>query len=134
MQMLFAGSYTEGGDFRDAAISGIVRFYRRVQEWITSDAESRYAPNHADEDKARRTIHKAIKRVGDDLPVLGFNTSIAALMGALNTLRNCHLSTQVHQEVARLCVLILAPIAPFLARARTIGRIIQRAPAGLAEI
>ena len=36
LQMLFAGSYTEGGDFRDAAISGILRFYRRVWEWVTT--------------------------------------------------------------------------------------------------
>ena len=53
--------------------------------------------------------------MSDDLPVLGFNTSIAALMGALNTLRDCHLSAAVHQEIARLYVLILAPLAPFLA-------------------
>jgi len=114
MQMLFAGSYTEGGDFRDAAISGIVRFQRRVWEWVTRGAQSN-APDPADADRARRTIHKTIKRVSDDLPVLGFNTSIAALMGALNTLRDYHLSTTVHQEIARLYVLILAPIAPFLA-------------------
>ncbi|HTP08489.1 MAG TPA: leucine--tRNA ligase [Anaerolineae bacterium] len=113
MQMLFAGSYTEGGDFRDAAISGIVRFYRRVYEWVTSSAEA--APVPADEEKARRTIHKTIRRMSDDLPVLGFNTSIAALMGALNTLRDCQLSAAVHHEAARLYVLILAPIAPFLA-------------------
>ena len=34
LQMLFAGSYTTGGDFRDAAISGLVRFHRRVWEWV----------------------------------------------------------------------------------------------------
>ncbi len=115
MQMLFAGSYTEGGDFRDAAISGIVRFYRRVWEWVTADVEAGLASSPADEDQARRMIHKTIKRLNEDLPVLGFNTSIAALMRALNTLRECHLSPPVHQEVARLYVLILAPIAPFLA-------------------
>jgi leucyl-tRNA synthetase len=60
-------------------------------------------------------VHKAIKRLGEDLPVLGFNTSIAALMGTLNTLRDCHLSPPAHREIARLYVLILAPIAPFLA-------------------
>ncbi len=113
MQMLFAGSYTEGGDFRDAAISGIVRFYRRVCDWVTSSVAA--APDPADEAKARRTIHKTIKRISDDLPALGFNTSIAALMGALNTLRDCRLTESVHQEVTRLYVLILAPIAPFLA-------------------
>jgi leucyl-tRNA synthetase len=115
MQMLFAGSYAEGGDFRDAAISGIVRFYRRVWEWVTGGAAANLAPAPADEDKAHRTVHKTIKRLSDDLPVLGFNTAIAALMGALNTLRDCRLSAQVHQEMARLYVLILAPLAPFLA-------------------
>jgi leucyl-tRNA synthetase len=111
--MLFAGSYIEGGDFRDAAISGIVRFYRRVWEWVTDGASAGAA--EADRDQARRAIHKTIKHVSDDLPALGFNTAIAALMGALNTLRDCRLSPPDHREVARLYVLILAPIAPFLA-------------------
>lgn len=126
-QMLFAGSYTEGGDFRDAAIGGIVRFYRRVWEWVTQYGEpaspdAQPAQHHgmlhssiSDDVKARRAVHKAIMRVGDDIPALGFNTAIAALMGTLNTLRECRLSLQVHHEVARLYVLILAPIAPFLA-------------------
>jgi leucyl-tRNA synthetase len=114
LQMLFAGSYTEGGDFRDAAISGILRFCRRVWDWVTGSTPWSGA-DAADEDRARRTIHKTIKRVSDDLPVLGFNTSIAALMGALNSLRDCRLSAPVHQEVARFYVLILAPLAPFLA-------------------
>jgi len=49
------------------------------------------------------------------LPALGFNTAIATLMETLNTLRECRVSLQVHNEVARLYVLILAPLAPFLA-------------------
>jgi len=114
-QMLFAGSYTEGGDFRDAAIGGIVRFHRRVWEWVTEPSAASGQPAAVDEDKARRAVHKAIKRVGDDIPALGFNTAIAALMETLNTLRECQLSPQVHHEIARLYVLILAPIAPFLA-------------------
>jgi leucyl-tRNA synthetase len=114
-QMLFAGSYTEGGDFRDAAIGGIVRFYRRVWEWVTEPSAASGQPAVVDEVKARRAVHKAIKRVGDDIPALGFNTAIAALMETLNTLRECQLSSQVHREIARLYVLILAPIAPFLA-------------------
>ncbi len=119
MQMLFAGSYTEGGDFRDAAISGIVRFYRRVWEWVTEGAATPSAagraPVQADEDTSRRAVHKVIDRLSRELPSLGFNISIAALMDALNTLRDCRLSEPVHHELARLYVLVLAPIAPFLA-------------------
>jgi leucyl-tRNA synthetase len=112
--VLFMGSYVDGGDWRDAAISGIVRFYRRVWEWITDPVLSA-VPQPDDELAARRTVHHALTRVTDDLPALGFNTAIAALMGALNTLRDCRLTAAVHNEVARLYVLTLAPFAPFLA-------------------
>ncbi len=112
--MLFLGSYTEGGDFRDSAIAGIVRFYKRVWEWATSVGGHPHA-RPEDEAKAHRALHKAIQKVGEDIPALGFNTAIAALMATLNVLRECKLSATVHNELARNYVLLLAPIAPFLA-------------------
>jgi leucyl-tRNA synthetase len=163
-QMLFGGSYTESSDFRDSAISGIVRFHRKVTEWVTSVSaqdgasapsvtagaarpnaldgasapsntagatrpnalDGASAPSNtagadaparadSDEDKARRAIHKAIKKLSEDLPALSFNTAIATLMETMNALRDYKLSPQVHNELARLYVLILAPLAPFLA-------------------
>jgi leucyl-tRNA synthetase len=113
-QMLFGGSYTESSDFRDSAISGIVRFHRKVTDWVTVGSDL-VSAQVVDEDKARRVIHKAIKKVGEDLPALSFNTAIATLMETMNALRDYKLSPQVHHEVARLFVLILAPLAPFLA-------------------
>jgi leucyl-tRNA synthetase len=110
--MLFIGSYTEGGDFRDSAIAGIVRFYRRVWEWVTQQPAAARQP--ADEDLARRALHKTIKKVSDDLPALSFNTAIAAMMETLNALRDFQLSVWVHNELARAYVLLLAPFAPFL--------------------
>jgi leucyl-tRNA synthetase len=111
--MLFIGTYTEGGDFRDSAITGVVRFYKRVWEWVTQPPATGGVP--LDENLARRALHKTIKKVGEDLPALSFNTAIAALMETLNTLRECKLSPAVHRELARNYVLLLAPIAPFLA-------------------
>jgi leucyl-tRNA synthetase len=110
--MLFIGTYSEGGDFRDAAITGIVRFYKRVWEWVTQPPSAGGLP--LDETRARRALHKTVKKVGEDLPALSFNTAIAALMEALNSLRECRLSAAVHHELARLYALLLAPIAPFL--------------------
>ena len=112
--VLFMGAYTEGGDWRDAAITGIARFYRRVWEWVTAGTSLALAPAE-DTAKARRILHKAIQKVGADLPTLGFNTAIATLMETLNALRECRLSPQVHNELARTYALLLAPIAPFLA-------------------
>jgi leucyl-tRNA synthetase len=111
--MLFIGNYSEGGDFRDSAITGIVRFYKRAWEWVTQGAAADGTPG--DEARARRAVHKAIKKVGEDLPALSFNTAIAALMETLNVLRECRLSPAVRHELARAYVLLLAPIAPFLA-------------------
>jgi leucyl-tRNA synthetase len=110
--LLFSGSYTEGGDFRDAAIPGILRFYRRVWDWVTRGAAAEGEPG--DEARARRALHQAIKKTGDDYQALSFNTALAALMEALHTLRDCRLPPAAHQELARAYVLILAPIAPFL--------------------
>ncbi len=125
--VLFMGAYTEGGDWRDAAITGIARFYKRVWEWVTIDLTglAKHPRSEAEvggdlsggphEARARRALHKAIKKVGEDIPALGFNTAIAALMEALNVLRECRLSTQAHNEIARAYMLLLAPIAPLLA-------------------
>ena len=116
--VLFMGSYTEGGDWHDANISGVERFYKRVREWVTGGGTSgtgRTEHEQAAEDTARRALHRAINKVGEDIPALSFNTAVAALMEALNVLRRCSLSPAVHRELARTYVLLLAPIAPFMA-------------------
>jgi leucyl-tRNA synthetase len=121
--LLFSGSYTEGGDFRDAAIPGIVRFYYRVWQWVSREAATDEDPltsaGTADRtpgpERAQRAIHGAVKKLGEDLPALRFNTAIATLMETLNTLRGCALTNQDHAQIARTFVLLLAPIAPFLA-------------------
>ena len=111
--MLFAGDYVEGGDFRDSAISGIVHFYHRLWDWVNAGGST--SPSAESEDRARRALHKAIKKVSEDLPALRFNTAIAILMETVNVLRQSGLSAQMHHELARDLVLLLAPIAPFLA-------------------
>jgi leucyl-tRNA synthetase len=114
MHVLFMGSYTEGGDWRDSAINGIVRYYKRLWEWVTSDATLDEAGD-GDERMARRALHKAIKKVGEDIPALNFNTAIAALMETLNVLRRTRLPVGARAEIGRTYVLLLAPFAPFLA-------------------
>lgn len=113
--VLFMGSYTEGGDWHDANIPGIERFYKRVREWVIAGPGNQTRIEAIEEDLARRTLHKAIKKVGEDISVLSFNTAVAALMEALNVLRKCRLAPKAHTELARMYVLLLAPIAPFMA-------------------
>lgn len=112
--VLFMGSYTDGGDWHDSNIPGVERFYKRVREWVTGGSGDMTRIDQTATDIARRSLHKAIKKVGEDIAALSFNTVIATLMETLNVLRKCRLSPQLHRELARTYVLLLAPIAPFM--------------------
>lgn len=120
--MLFMAPYEEGGDFRDAGIVGVRRFFNRLWEllgeWVTQQSaepscHDEHNPSIAEE--ARRILHRTIKRVTQDMESLSFNTAIAALMEALNGLRPLPLDSRVSREAARTLVLLSAPFAPHLA-------------------
>jgi leucyl-tRNA synthetase len=116
--MLFMGPYEEGGDFRDAGIVGVQRFFNRLWDWVTKPAPRRvsassHQPTHSRQ--ARRVMHYTIKRVSEDIESLSFNTAIAALMEALNELRGLSLEAKLRREAAQTLTLLLAPFAPHLA-------------------
>jgi leucyl-tRNA synthetase len=111
--VLFMGSYTEGGDWRDEAITGVQRFLHRVWDWVHDGASD--VSDAEDERQARKVLHKAVKKVGEDIEALGFNTAIATLMETLNVMRGSKLSVATHRSIARDYLLLLAPIAPLLA-------------------
>jgi leucyl-tRNA synthetase len=124
--MLFMGPYEEGGDFRDAGIVGVSRFFNRlweqVGEWASLQVTSGQvagaeSPNAriSESRRAKRIIHRTIKRVSEDIASLSFNTAIAALMEALNGLRGLSLEATVAREAARTMALLTAPFAPHLA-------------------
>lgn len=108
MYLLFIGPYDQGGDFSDRAIAGMFRFLNRawniVQELKDQKGEATVEFN--------RKLQTLIKKVGEDLEALKFNTAIAALMEFVNEMYKN--KTQVNQEILRSFVLLLAPFAPFV--------------------
>ncbi|HEY2806121.1 MAG TPA: leucine--tRNA ligase [Gemmatimonadales bacterium] len=108
MYLMFLGPYQEGGDFRDAGISGIRRFLDKVWGLIRS-AQSPQSPQ---EDKAlTRLMHRTIEKVTIDTESLSYNTAIASMMEYVNALRDGSPS-RAHIEPL---VLMLAPYAPHFA-------------------
>jgi leucyl-tRNA synthetase len=106
--LMFLGPFEEGGDFRDAGISGVKRFLDRL--WASvRDCTGTGAPDP----EVLRKLHATIKKVGEDVPALSYNTAIAAMMEYMNALRKgertCH-----RGEVEPLVVLV-APFAPHVA-------------------
>ena len=106
--LMFLGPFEEGGDFRDAGISGVKRFldrlFRAVQDARTD------GPAEA---AVLRKLHQTIRKVGDDTARLSYNTAIAAMMEYMNVLRAGE--RQVHRAEVAPVVQLVAPFAPHLA-------------------
>ena len=106
--LMFLGPYEEGGDFRDQSIAGVRRFLDRL--WTSAVGAKRDGePDTA----VLRKLHQTIKKVGDDLPRLQYNTAVAAMMEYMNVLRSYERTPHV-DEVTPL-VQILSPFAPHVA-------------------
>ena len=108
--LMFLGPYEDGGDYRDSGITGVRRFLDRiwgsVHECVT----------HGTPDEAvLRKLHATIKKVGEDIPALSYNTAIAAMMEYVNVLRASERT--VHRDEVLPLVQLVAPFAPHIAEA-----------------
>ena len=110
--LMFLGPFEEGGDFRDASVSGVKRFLDRLWSSLIAAIESGNGGG-ADSIDVRRKLHQTIRKVGDDIPRLSYNTAIAAMMEYMNTLRRGE-RTPSRTEVEPL-VQLVAPFAPHIA-------------------
>ena len=106
--LMFLGPFEEGGDFRDASISGVKRFLDRL--WATVlDRRADGAPDAA----VMRKLHQTIKKVGDDIPRLSYNTAVAAMMEYINVLRTGE--RHAHRAEVEPLVQLVSPFAPHIA-------------------
>ena len=128
---LFAAPPDRDLDWQDAGIEGIQRFLGRVYRFFLRNAN----PDHPEwrrpvpaelSSEARalqRKLHQTIKRVSDDFQGRWhFNTCIAAIMELLNevygaeeAIASGRVPVSLIAEVQRGIVLLLAPMAPYLA-------------------
>ncbi len=106
--LMFLGPYEEGGDFRDASISGVRRFLDRL--WASvSEATSEGSPDP----EVMRKLHQTIAKVGDDIPRLAYNTAIAAMMSYINVVRQGERTP--HRDELEPLVQLVSPFAPHMA-------------------
>jgi leucyl-tRNA synthetase len=107
LYLMFCGPFQQGGDWRDEGIAGMRRYVERLYNLVMEN-EVVDAPVAGE---LERAMHAAIKKVGEDLAELRYNTAIAATMELLNAIRDA--DTTPKQAVETLLKLI-APIAPFV--------------------
>src|SRR3989338_8414325 len=103
MYLMFLGPFEQGGDFRDESIAGIDRFLNRV--WNLKDKIG--------DGKSIGTeilLHKSIKKIGENIEKLHYNTAISQLMILLSGIeKGCD------EKSFKIFLKLLAPFAPFVA-------------------
>lgn len=109
MYLMFMGPYTDGGDWSDTGIKGIDRFVKRVYTFFTDPAKTAAAKDSA---TITPLLHATIKKVGEDISTLHFNTAISTLMTFLNEAERAE---SISKNTAKIFATLLAPLAPHLA-------------------
>jgi leucyl-tRNA synthetase len=117
--LMFIGPWDQGGPWNSRGIEGVARFLNRAWVVGTDDrAAANDSPDRKAADALRRTTHRTIKKVGDDLEQFGFNTAIAAMMEFVNELMRLREARMdvgpAWGEAIHALTLIMAPFAPHL--------------------
>jgi leucyl-tRNA synthetase len=131
MYVLFAGPPEQDFDWSDKQMEGQARFLKRVWTLAASHQDACATATHDGpfEGKAleiRRAAHKCVKRVGEAIDKLSFNTAIAFTMECVNSLHDAGTPETPAEKAAmgeaiRLLTSLLTPFAPHLADALAEG-------------
>jgi len=92
-------------------IEGVARFLDRVWNVATGKVSDDPA---AYDVETKRAVHKTIKKVGEDIEALRFNTAISAMMVLVKQLAPLAQGAGVPREALRALVLVLSPFAPHI--------------------
>jgi leucyl-tRNA synthetase len=123
---LFAAPPEKDLDWSDKGVDGSFRFLNRVWklvhdrlDLVKNAGRVNVESLTTDERDLRRSLHKAIRKVTEDIDErFHFNTAIAAVMELLNTLQTFETSTPqsgaVLKEALESVVLLLAPFVPHI--------------------
>jgi leucyl-tRNA synthetase len=113
MYLMFMGPLDMARVWDSKAIQGNYRFLKRVWNLFTSGgaAHSKLVADAAVKLEVRKAIHKAVKKVTDEIEQLKFNTAISTLMECLNTIH----AEAFSKDLAARFLTILSPLAPHLA-------------------
>ncbi len=116
---LFIGPPTDDAVWSDHGVEGTARFLDRVWRMGTGEigrVEDR--PATPEDRQIRQVAHRTVKKVTGDIDRFAFNTAVAALMSFGNALQDYlkgGAETETFDEVFRLMLLMLGPMAPHIA-------------------
>ena len=103
---MFMGPLQAVKPWSTKGVEGVFRFLKRVNKLVTETPIVERQPNKAE----AKVLNTMVKKVGEDVETLNFNTAISAMMVFLNEFPGGELP----REAAEKFVLCLAPFAPHL--------------------
>ena len=103
---MFIGDFEQSAPWNTQSIKGCKRFLDRAMNLVDIVSGTGVTP------ELEKTMHKLIKKVSGDIDAMRFNTAIAAMMGALNTIYEVGKITR--DELITFAKL-LSPFAPHIA-------------------
>jgi leucyl-tRNA synthetase len=115
LYLMFLGPLEAMKPWNPRGIEGVHRFLQKVwRELIGPDGKlnAKITPGNQDATEITRLLHESIKKVGEDIENLRFNTAISQMMILVNALQK---APKISAESARILVQLLAPFAPHIA-------------------
>jgi len=114
LYLMFLGDVRLGGDWRDSGMAGMSRFVNRI--WAIAQRIIKKGKKETKDSGAERAGQRVIKRVGDDLERLKFNTAIAFIMEYINSLYEFEIAKkEIGVDAIKTLAKIVSPFAPHLA-------------------
>ena len=103
---MFIGDFEKAAPWSSSSIKGCKRFLER-----TFDLSQKILPGDGCRPVLESSLHKAIKKVGEDIVQLKMNTAIATLMSLINEI---DAAGGVTKDEFRIFLLLLNPFAPHI--------------------
>ncbi|MEE8131526.1 MAG: leucine--tRNA ligase, partial [Candidatus Paceibacterota bacterium] len=108
LYQMFIGPFEQAIPWDSRGIEGTKRFLGKIWD-ISQTKNISEKINNKDLEKL---LHKTIKKVGDDIEEMGFNTAVSSLMIFIN---KCYECDDVPKNIWEKFLIILSPFAPHIA-------------------
>jgi len=113
---MFMGPFGQAINWNTKGVEGAHRFLKKVWGLVDQSLTSSNAPLASSKNSSpeiKRRLHRLIKKVGEDIENMKFNTAIAAMMEFLNDVV-ANFSSRLSAEEWGIFLRLLAPFAPHI--------------------
>jgi leucyl-tRNA synthetase len=108
---MFLGPLEQAKPWNTAGISGVFGFLKKLWR-LYFDENGLIVTNNEPTKDSLKSLHKTIKKVGEDIESFSFNTSVSQFMICVNELssQNCH-----ERAILEPLAILISPYAPHIA-------------------